>query len=163
MQKTMTESIQVVKNDALGKEVWRWKGEIIRRFQGGIFLQAYFNYDDFTRFGITYKRGDRFREIYFSDKWFNIFEMHDRDDDALKAWYCNFSRPAVLSKGLIRFDDLALDALVMPDFSVQMLDEEEYNALGLCEAEKKEVSAALEEIRALFNRREVNILDALAR
>ncbi len=159
----MNESIQVVKNDALGKEVWRWKGEVIHRFQGGIFLQAYFNYDDFTRFELTYKRGDRFREIYFSDKWFNIFEMHDRDNDALKAWYCNLSRPAVFSDGLIRFDDLALDVLVRPDFSVQILDEEEYEALDLTEAEKKEVSAAVEEIRALFKRRDVNILDSLAR
>lgn len=159
----MTESIQVVKNDALGKEVWRWDGEIIRRFQGGIFLQAFFNYDDFTRFGITYKRGDRFREIYFSDKWFNIFEMHDRDDGVLKAWYCNFSRPAVFTEEMIRYDDLALDALVMPDFQIRMLDEEEYEALNLDEADKKKVSAAVDEIRALFKRRDVNILDILAR
>ena len=29
------------------------------------------------------KRGDRFVETYYSARWYNIFEIHDRDDGAL--------------------------------------------------------------------------------
>ena len=155
--------ITIIKRNAAGSEVWRWQGEILRDFAAGVLLQAFFNFEDVTRHEMVYRRGDRYREIYFRNKWFNIFEMHDRETDALKGWYCNFSRPAAIANGIITYDDLVLDAIITPDFKMKVLDEEEFNALDLELYEYENISAALQEVRALFELKNPNILDFLAR
>ena len=47
----------------------------------------------------TLRRGDRFIETYYTDRWYNIFEIHAREDDRLKGWYCNIAKPAVMEAG----------------------------------------------------------------
>jgi protein associated with RNAse G/E len=51
-------------------------------------------------------------ELYLFGKWFNIYEIYDRDDQLLKAWYCNITRPVRLLGNEVHYDDLALDLLV---------------------------------------------------
>jgi len=49
-------------------------------------------------------------ETYYTDRRYYIFEIHDRDDDQLKGWYCNVSRLAVLdADDRLLYMDLALD------------------------------------------------------
>ncbi len=82
--------------------------------------------------GTIIRTGDRFIETYFTERWYNVFEIHDREDDRLKGWYCNIGRPAVMeSENTISYVDLALDLWVAPDGSQTVLDEDEFDALDL--------------------------------
>jgi hypothetical protein len=116
-----------------------------------VILEALFNVDDMLFMGTELKRGDRFVELYFSDRWYNIFEIHDRDDDRLKGWYCNVCKPAVFeSEDRLSFIDLALDLWVSPSGKQTVLDEDEFAALALDEATKLKALGALEELKAIF-------------
>ena len=146
----MTDAITVIKNDHTGKEMWRYEGTILEREPNRVRLEARFNRDDLALDYVTFRRGDRFVEDYYSDRWYNVFEVHDVEDDHVKGWYCNFTRPAVLGADTIRADDLALDLFVTPDHRTLILDEDEYTALPLSEQERAQVAAALEALLATF-------------
>jgi hypothetical protein len=114
-----------------GSEAWRYTGRVLRRDGNSILIEAFFNRDDLPFHGIFLARGDRFLEIYYSDRWYNIFEIHDRGDDHLKVWYCNVCLPAVITEDQIDCVDLALDLLVFPDGRQLILDEDEFAALEI--------------------------------
>ncbi|HEC23643.1 MAG TPA: DUF402 domain-containing protein [Chloroflexi bacterium] len=141
------EPITVIKADHTGREVWRYRGVVLERDSRHVKLEARFNRDDYDLGYATFRRNDRFVEYFYSDRWYNIFEIHDADDDHLKGWYCNFTRPARLDRETIRADDLALDLFVYPDRRVLILDREEFEALPLREDERAAVLAALEELQ----------------
>ncbi len=142
------EPVTVVKKDHQGREKVRYEGVILRRDESEIVLEARFNLDDFDRGYTVFRRGDRFVEHFFSDRWYNIFEIHDVDDDHLKGWYYNFARPAVFGDGLIESDDLELDLWVGPDGRKLVLDRKEFNRLLIAQTERAAVLAALEELEA---------------
>ena len=99
-------------------------------------------------------------ELYLFDKWFNIYEIYDRDNGLLKAWYCNITRPVRVLGDEIQYDDLALDLLVFPDRRQLALDEDEFIALNLNEADQQNARSALKELQNLFSQNEkVNIRD----
>ena len=110
--------------------------------------------------GIDLVTGDRFIETYFTDRWYNIFEIHDRDDDRLKGWYCNIGQPIVLeSDREISYVDLALDLWVTPDGTQTVLDEDEFTALDLDKETRSKARAALEELQQLiFKEKRTRIL-----
>lgn len=146
----MREPITVVKLNTNRQETWRYTGEVLRRSPTEVVLEAYFNRDDMPFHGITFGRRDRFVEIYYTDRWFNIDEIHDREDDHLKGWYCNVSYPAELSNGRVAYVDLALDLLVYPDGRQLILDEDEFAALTIDEETRAQAWAALKELQHLF-------------
>lgn len=140
-------SITVIKNNHLGHEVFRYDGVILSRNDKEIVLEAFFNRDDLDLGYVVFRRGDRFIERYYTDRWYNIFEVHDRDDDHLKGWYCNFTRPAHFNEDNIIFDDLALDLWVFPDRRTLILDQDEFDQLPLNTGERSAVLDALEELQ----------------
>ena len=77
----------------------------------------------------------------------SLFEIHDRDDDVLKCWYCNVAQPVVIEDGAISFVDLALDVLVYADRSRIVLDEDEFEALHLPADLRQIALTALEELK----------------
>ena len=80
---------------------------------------------------ITLKRNDRFVETFYSDRWYNIFEIYDRDDDHFKGWYCNIGKPAIIEDDFVSYVDLALDLWVSADGTQTVLDEDELEELNL--------------------------------
>ena len=97
------------------------------------------------------KNQDRFVEIYYTDRWYNIFEVHDREDDQVKGFYCNIGYPAVFEFGSrISSIDLALDLWVTPDGTQVVLDEDEFSALALDAETRRQARAALKELQQLF-------------
>ena len=92
----------------------------------------------------VFRRGDRFVEWFYTDRWYNVFEIHDCDDDHIKGWYCNFTRPAGLTDGRVEADDLALDLWVGQDHNKQVLDRDEFDQLPITDHERREVELALE-------------------
>lgn len=145
------DDVTVLKLDVNGKETWRYQGRVIRRDRDRILLEAFFNRDDGIFEGIYFKRGDRFVETFFADRWYNIFEVHDRDDDTLKGWYCNIGYPAVIEDGKVSYRDLALDLLVYPDGTQKVLDEGEFEELVLEPKVRQQALAALEELKQQFH------------
>jgi uncharacterized protein len=125
------ENVLIIKLNTQRQETWRYQGRILSQDTDSLLIEAFFNRDDLPFHGITLRENDRFLERYFTKRWYNIFEIHDRDDDRLKAWYCNVTTPAELKPGRVAYIDLALDLLVYPDGSYLVLDEDEFDALDL--------------------------------
>lgn len=144
------DDVVVIKKIPSGEEKWRYNGRIVERGEGWVKVEAFFNRDDLPFHGMVFARGDRFIETYYTDRWFNIFEIHDRLDDHLKGWYCNVTRPAVFEDGQISYVDLALDLLVFADGRQLVLDEDEFAALSLEEDICEQARQALSELQAMF-------------
>jgi hypothetical protein len=145
----MNKSIRVHKLNEKGEEVWHYDGRILSRTATMVNLEAFFNRADYVADYHTFRHGDRFVEWFFNDRWYNIFQMHDADDDRLKGWYCNITRPARLAADAIYAEDLALDLMVYPDRSFRVLDEDEFAALKIKPAERTHALRALEDLKSM--------------
>jgi len=143
--------ITVIKRDVKGEEALRYTGVILHRKPGLVILEAHFNRSDLPFMGTTLGYGDRFIETYFSDRWYNIFEIHDREPDQIKGWYCNVGRPAVFeADDRLSYIDLALDLWVAPDGSQTVLARDEFDALELDGGTRRQAEAGLMELIKLF-------------
>ena len=98
--------------------------------------------------------GDIFVEFYYPDEWFNIFAIYD-GFGLLKGWYCNITYPVEIRRDEIRWHDLALDLLVLPDGEQQELDRAEYEALDLTAATRAKAEAALETLQRAVPKRQL--------
>jgi protein associated with RNAse G/E len=99
---------------------------------------------------VVFRRGDRFVEYYYTDRWYNIFAIHDRDDEKVKGWYCNIGMPAVFQDGIVSYVDLALDLWVSSDGKQTLLDEDEFEALRLDTQLRDGALKGLEDLKTLF-------------
>lgn len=141
--------VTIIKLNPEGQETWRYPGRMLAKDDHSQLVEAYFNHSDLPIHGITLRENDRFVERYYDNRWYNILEAHDREDDHLKGWYCNVSRPARFSDGQIAYVDLALDLLVYPDDQFVVLDEDEFTALALNAETREEALAGLDALIAL--------------
>jgi predicted RNA-binding protein associated with RNAse of E/G family len=147
----MSREITVLKRNPAGQETWRYTGTLLRREPRAVLLEAYFNRPDFSLLDTVIREKDRFIETYFTDRWYNVYEIRDRDDDRVKGWYCNVARPAVWeAENQLSFVDLALDLWVDPQGRQTVLDEDEFAALDLDAATRRQARAALKELKRLF-------------
>lgn len=143
--------ISVRKRDETGKVAWEYAGEVLALAKDFVRLEARFNREDMPFQGITLKLNDRFIETFYTNRWYNIFEIHDRDDDTLKGWYCNVGLPALWDEvDAISYVDLALDLWVTPDGGQTVLDVDEFEKLDLDEATRERALLALEELKRVF-------------
>jgi predicted RNA-binding protein associated with RNAse of E/G family len=137
----------VHKNDHRGEKLLEYSGEIVGRGEGWLCLRAAYNNPDKDAGYVVFRRGDTFTEWYYSDRWYNVFALHDVSDGHFKGWYCNITRPAHLSDELITADDLALDVFVSPLRDILVLDEDEFDALELPPEEQRAAWNAVAAIR----------------
>ncbi len=142
--------IKVLKKNPAEEVVWQYEGEVLRRAENEITLEAFFNRDDMPFMDITLKRNDRFVETFYADRWYNIFEIYDRDDGKFKGWYCNIGKPAVIAEDFVSYIDLALDLWVSADGSQTVLDEDELEALSLDEELLQKVCDSLKELQEVI-------------
>ncbi len=124
-------TLTVYKQNALGEVVWHYSGQKIVQTPTLIVLEAIFGRDDYSTDYHTFKRGDRMLEWFYSDRWYNIFELHHRQTNQLEGWYCNITRPAIFDALGIHADDLAIDVMVYPDGNTRILDMDEFAALPI--------------------------------
>jgi hypothetical protein len=145
-------AITVIKRDVEGRETWRYSGEVLERGENFVRLEARFNRaQDYPFEDTVFRVGDRFVETFYTDRWYNIFEIHDRDDDRIKGWYCNVGRPMVWDAAdTISYVDLALDLWVSAAGWKEFLDWDEYARLRLDAASRAQVRKALHELVDLF-------------
>lgn len=147
--------VTVYKLDENGRAIWQYPARVLERSDTHVRLEAFFNRDDLDLDYVTFKRGDRFIEYFYSDRWYNIFAIYDRDHKQLKGWYCNVCRPADITPDAVRCEDLALDVWVAPNGAPAVLDEDEFAALSLEPGERRSGRAALQTILHLAARDEL--------
>jgi hypothetical protein len=145
----MKSSITVHKLNENGQEVWRYRGEVLERSDNSVTLQAYYDHDDLDFQRLQIRRGDRFIETFYRDRWYNIFAIYDVDDNHHKGWYCNIARPARLEAEDIFADDLALDLIVTPEGESFVLDEDEFAALEISPEERQQALETLAELSTM--------------
>jgi protein associated with RNAse G/E len=148
----MSEAIKVLKKNIEGRVTWQYEGQVLRREQNAVVLEAFFNRPDLPFMDVTFKENDRFVETFYTDRWYNIFEIYDRDDGRLKGWYCNVGRPAILSEGEVSYVDLALDLWVSAEGKRTVLDQDEFDMLSLDDSEREKALSALADLRQLFTK-----------
>ena len=145
--------ITVSKQDEKGKETWRYQAKLLARNVNYIQLEAYFDRADTKIAGMLLARGDRFVETYYTDRWYNIFEIHNRENDQLRGWYCNIGCPAEINGNTLSYIDLALDLLVFPDGRQIVLDEDEFAALDISTELRIKARTALAELQENFRQK----------
>ena len=142
--------ITVLKCNLDGEVTWHYEGRVLKRETNCIVLEAFFNREDLPFMDVVLKHGDRFVETFCSDRWYNVFEIYDRDDGKIKGWYCNIGYPAVFEKRTVSYIDLALDLWVAADGTQTVLDEDEFLELSMDVMTRAQAVAALEELKQKF-------------
>ena len=142
--------IKVQKKNPSGEVTYQYEGTLLSRDEHTIVLEALFDRADMPFMEVVFKTGDRFVEYYYTDRWYNIFAVHDRDDGKLKGWYCNIGQPAVSEDGIVSYIDLALDLWVSTSGQQSVLDKDEFEALNLEEELRVGALRGLEELKQLF-------------
>ena len=144
---TATDLLLTVKKLNLDHElVIAYEGTVLQRTPDTIVLEARFQRVTLDLGYTTFEHHDRFIEYFFSDRWYNIFEIHSVHDDHLKGWYCNIAQPAVLGEATIEQVDLALDVWINPDGSYRVLDQAEFDALEIDRATRRRAQQAVGEL-----------------
>lgn len=142
--------IKVQKKNPEGEVKHEYEGVILQRDERSIILEALFDRADMPFMDVVFKKGDRFVEYYYSDRWYNIFVIHDRDNEKVKGWYCNIGLPAVFENGLVSYVDLALDLWVSLSGEQTVLDEDEFESLQLSDEWRNGALNGLKELKNLF-------------
>ncbi|MGP4091999.1 DUF402 domain-containing protein [Streptomyces sp. KR55] len=123
-----------------------WAGEGVRDF-------------GFVRF----EPGDVFTEYYWRDRWYSVKEVRTATG-TLKGWYCDITRPAVLTGTELVVEDLDLDLWRSADGTdVRRLDEDEFAESGLPETDPPAAATALATLDELETLAQGADFDALLR
>ncbi|EGX57038.1 hypothetical protein SZN_24790 [Streptomyces zinciresistens K42] len=127
-----------------GRTKIRYGGELIADDGTRVTVRAPWSGAGVRDFGfVRFEPGDVFTEHYWRDRWYAVKEVRDAAG-ALKGWYCDITRPAVLSGAELVVEDLDLDLWCPADGSgVLRLDEDEFAASGLAEADPRAAAAAV--------------------
>ncbi len=148
----MKRKVIVHKRNSHGKEILAYPGMILEQDEHSVLIEAAFNREMVALGLLTFMRGDRFLETYYFKRSYNIFTVYAGGSGALKGWYCNLARPAILEDGHIHADDLALDLVRLPDGRMQLLDADEFAALDLTQKERLSCLEALDALHwQIFN------------
>jgi len=139
--------MKVLKKNIADEVTWQYEGVVLSRKGNTVTLEALFNRDDMPFMDIVLKRNDRFVETFYSDRWYNIFEIYDRDDNKFKGWYCNIGKPAIIEDDFVSYVDLALDLWVSVNGKQTVLDEDELKELNLDDELKQKVYDGLRELQ----------------
>ncbi len=145
----------VYKLDEHGRTVWQYAAAVLAWLENGVWLEAFFGRDDMELGYTLFRRGDRFVETFYADRWYNVFAVYAGADGRLKGWYCNICRPAVITETAVYCEDLALDVWVTPTGESRILDETEFAALDLSDEEREQARTAVAAILDLAGKGEL--------
>lgn len=140
------EWVVVRKLDSEGREVTAYPGRVVARTPASVVLDTRWERPPLDLGYVVLEPGDRWRERFYADRWYNVFEIHAADG-RLKGWYCNICRPARITETEVSAEDLALDLWVDSGGRVMELDKEEFAALPLAAGERAAGLAALAWLR----------------
>ena len=150
----MMTAFRIIKRDAHGNDQLSYNGVVRERNDRFLCVEASFALADRDLGYIHLRRGDVFREWFYSDCWFNIFRVQDVESEQVKGWYCNITRPAIIEPHQAAADDLGLDVFVYPDGQTLLLDEDEFDRLGLPLSEQQAAWEAVAMIQKMVQTRQ---------
>lgn len=127
LQERLISMITVSKLNSLGETKIQYQGEIIERLSDRIIILAYWKHPLKDLGYVCFEPGDRFIEYYYTNRWFNIFDISNAGGER-KGWYCNIAEPAYIHNDQIKQIDLLLDVWVDPWGTPLLLDEDEFEA-----------------------------------
>src|SRR5512137_1440195 len=142
----MADLMMVKKLDLSRTLLIAYEGLVLERTPDTIVLEAPFNRETMDLGYAVFEHHDRFVERFYTDRWYNIFEIHSVHDDHLKGWYCNIVQPASFNADTLEQVDLALDVWIDPDGSYRVLDQAEFDALPLDPATRRQAQRAVGEL-----------------
>jgi protein associated with RNAse G/E len=146
----MKQAVKVQKKNPAGQVTYEYEGVLLDHNEHTITIEALFDRADMPFMDVVFRNGDRFVEYYYTDRWYNIFAIHDRDDHKVKGWYCNIGMPAVFEDGIVSYVDLALDLWVSVHGTQTVLDEDEFEELKLDDQLRAGALKGLEDLKTLF-------------
>ncbi len=146
--------IQVHKLDAQGDVTLTYEAVVAERLADGVRLDALWTRPTTNLGYVIFETGDHFTEWYYTDRWYNIFEV-TCPNGTLKGWYCNVAAPADIGDDQLFCRDLLLDLWVTPDGATLVLDEDEFAAeAALDAATRDQALAGLAELQRLVAHRQ---------
>lgn len=130
-----------------GRPPFTYPGEVVYRDEAVTVVRCVWTaIKPFAVGPFALEAGDLFIECYYAAQWFNIFVIYDAVG-RLKGWYCNLSEPPEVTAEEIRWRDLALDWLALPDGQALLLDEDEFEALRPSPEVRRQAAQALATLR----------------
>jgi protein associated with RNAse G/E len=120
-----------------------YHGELVRAETDHLLIHARWERPRLDLGYVVFDPGDHFYEHYYTERWYNIFEVRGAAG-ALKGWYCNATRPVQVAGDVVTSEDLELDLFVSPDRrTILRLDLDEFEARGLDVSDPPAHAAAL--------------------
>lgn len=148
-------TLTIIKNDHHGTPVFTYPMHIITQTVDYVCVQGHFNIPKSYDLGLfTLENGDRSLEWFYRGRYYNIFRVYAGNSDQLKGFYCNITRPPIITPTRITADDLALDLLVSPYGDIALHDEDDFNALNLSDDERQHALNAVQTLRNMVNTRQ---------
>jgi uncharacterized protein len=133
-----------------------WPARVARREGSLIVLDAFFAEEVRHALIGTIEAGTLSTEFFWTDRWYSVFRFEAPDGRLLK-FYCNINTPPTIEPGVLTFVDLDVDVLVEPDYSYEVLDEDEFERheelYQYPAAYRVNVQEALDELRHLIEYR----------
>lgn len=102
-----------------------WKCRFLKR--NGSLIECIGEFDEeveHPQLGLI-RRGTVSHEYYWLDRWYNVFRFQE-PNDKLRNFYCNIAMPPTFENGVLDYVDLDIDVLVWKDFTVEILDREDF-------------------------------------
>lgn len=145
--------MRIHKHDSLGARTISYDGDVVTQDKRHLVARAIWRFPTQTLPYTTLADGDVFEEIFYFDRWYNVFEIRTAGG-ALKGWYANITRPALLSAGDLIWEDLYLDLWMSPQGRMQLLDQDEFDAAAhLTPLDRASALGALREAEHELQRR----------
>jgi hypothetical protein len=141
--RTAGPAVEVVLRKA-GRTKIRYGAELLADDGRRITVRAPWSGAGVRDFGfVRFAPGDVFTEHYWRDRWYAVKEVRD-GTGTLKGWYCDITRPAVLTGAQLLSEDLDLDLWRSADGArVLRLDEDEFAQSGLARTDPEAARTAL--------------------
>ena len=78
--------ITIRKLDHAGHQVVAYPGQVLHRSNSAIVLRTFWKRAAMDLGYVALEPSDRWTECFYTDRWYNVFEIHAADD-SLKGWY----------------------------------------------------------------------------
>lgn len=113
-----------------GKIHKSWKAELISETNELLTFKGVFEKEvNHPLLGVI-RRGTVSYEYYWKNDWYNVFRFHKPEGD-LRNFYCNLNLPPQFENDVLDYVDLDIDVLVEKDFSLKILDLDEFEIHAL--------------------------------
>ena len=103
-----------------------WKAEFLDQKENLLSFVGKFEKEiNHSKLGVI-RRGSLSFEFYWLDGWFNVFQFFE-PNGKFRNFYCNLNLPPIFKDKVLDYVDLDIDVLVWKDFSMEILDLDEFD------------------------------------